>query len=212
MPARHPRSKTPSAAKHDPITPPAAPAPTRAVTMADVAARVGVSKMTVSRALNRVGSNDRQASEVLRQRILAASRDMGYVIDQTARAFSSQRSRFVAALIPALNNSNFADTAHGLSAAIGGRGLQVLLAYTDYDLPTEERLLRAMLISSDNRAPTALGRAAGDAHRRRGGRGERGRHRAAGQRPGARVSDAGRPDPLAERPLRADGGGAPVLG
>lgn len=146
MPARHPRSKTPSAAKHDPITPPAAPAPTRAVTMADVAARVGVSKMTVSRALNRVGSNDRQASEALRQRILAASRDMGYVIDQTARAFSSQRSRFVAALIPALNNSNFADTAHGLTAAVEGRGLQVLLGYTDYDLSTEERLLRAMLM------------------------------------------------------------------
>ncbi len=113
--------------------------------MADVAARVGVSKMTVSRALNRTGSSKRDDSEALRQQILQACHDMGYVLDQTARTFSSKRSGFVAALIPALNNSNFSDTAHGLTAAVEGRGLQVLLGYTDYETATEERLLRAML-------------------------------------------------------------------
>jgi LacI family transcriptional regulator, gluconate utilization system Gnt-I transcriptional repressor len=113
--------------------------------MADVAARVGVSKMTVSRALNRSESRNRTDSEALRQRILAACQEMGYVVDQTARTFSSKRSGFVAALIPALNNSNFSDTAHGLTAAVEASGLQVLLGYTDYDVPTEERLLRAML-------------------------------------------------------------------
>ena len=113
--------------------------------MADVAARVGVSKMTVSRALNRSDSSPRSSSEALRQRILQACRDMGYVMDQTARTFSSKRSGFVAALIPALNNSNFSDTAHGLTAAVEASGLQVMLGYTDYDVPTEERLLRAML-------------------------------------------------------------------
>ncbi len=115
------------------------------VTMADVAARVGVSKMTVSRALRRSESRNRSDSEALRQRILAACREMGYVVDQTARTFSSKRSGFVAALIPALNNSNFSDTAHGLTAAIEASGLQVLLGYTDYDVQTEERLLKAML-------------------------------------------------------------------
>ena len=119
--------------------------PARPVTMADVAARVGVSKMTVSRALNRVDSSQRSGSEALRQRILKACHEMGYVIDQTARTFSSQRSGFVAALIPALNNSNFSDTAHGLTAALNGSGLQLLLGYTDYDVATEERLLREML-------------------------------------------------------------------
>jgi len=110
--------------------------------MADVAARLGVSKMTVSRAFTPAPSD---RSEELRQRILRTCREMGYVIDQTARTFSSKRSGFVAALIPALNNSNFSDTAHGLTAALESRGLQVLLGYTDYDVPTEERLIRAML-------------------------------------------------------------------
>lgn len=113
--------------------------------MADVAARVGVSKMTVSRALNRNTPSTRSSTDALQQRILQVCREMGYVIDQTARTFSSKRSGFVAALIPALNNSNFSDTAHGLAEALEGSGLQLLLGYTDYDLHTEERLLKAML-------------------------------------------------------------------
>jgi LacI family gluconate utilization system Gnt-I transcriptional repressor len=113
--------------------------------MADVAARVGVSKMTVSRALNRSGSAGRSTSEALRQRILQACAEMGYVIDQTARTFSSKRSGFVAVLIPSLNNSNFSETAQGITAAVEARGLQVLLGYTDYRIENEERLLRAML-------------------------------------------------------------------
>lgn len=120
--------------------------------MADVAARLGVSKMTVSRALARTGSSTRSTSEALRQRILRTCHEMGYVIDQTARTFSTKRSGIVAALIPALNNSNFSDTAHGLAAALEPRGLQVLLGYTDYSLATEERLVRAML----SRRPEAL--------------------------------------------------------
>jgi LacI family transcriptional regulator, gluconate utilization system Gnt-I transcriptional repressor len=142
LPSRKPSTST---AKPAPRLTRAPAAAVRPVTMADVAARVGVSKMTVSRALSRTESRDRSNSEALRQRILQTCREMGYVLDQTARTFSSQRSGFVAALIPALNNSNFSDTAHGLTAAIEASGLQVLLGYTDYDVLTEERLLKAML-------------------------------------------------------------------
>jgi LacI family transcriptional regulator, gluconate utilization system Gnt-I transcriptional repressor len=114
--------------------------------MADVAAKVGVSKMTVSRALNRSGSSDRSTSEALRQRVLQACEEMGYVIDQTARTFSSKRSGFVAAVIPSLNNSNFSETAQGITAAVESGGLQLLLGYSDYRVETEEQLVRAMLM------------------------------------------------------------------
>jgi LacI family gluconate utilization system Gnt-I transcriptional repressor len=114
--------------------------------MADIAARVGVSKMTVSRALNRSGSSDRETSEALRQRILEACEEMGYVLDQTARTFSSKRSGFVAAVIPSLNNSNFSETAEGITAAFEGSGLQLLLGYSNYRVENEEQLLRAMLM------------------------------------------------------------------
>ncbi len=120
--------------------------------MADVAARLGVSKMTVSRALAREERSPRRDSEALRQRVLRTCREMGYVIDQTARSFATQRSGIVAALIPVLNNSNFADTATGLTEALEGRGLQLVLGYTNYDLATETRLIRAML----SRRPEAI--------------------------------------------------------
>ena len=117
--------------------------------MADVAAHVGVSKMTVSRALARPSlteGNERSTSQALRQRILAACEAMGYVIDQTARTFSSKRSGFVAAVIPSLNNSNFSETAQGITAAVERSGLQLLLGYSDYRVETEEQLVRTMLM------------------------------------------------------------------
>ena len=117
--------------------------------MADVAAQVGVSKMTVSRALSRsAGSagSSRSTSEALRQRILAACEAMGYVIDHTARSFSQQRSGFVAAVIPSLNNSNFSETAQGLTAAVAPLGLQLLLGSSDYCTETEEQLVRSLLM------------------------------------------------------------------
>lgn len=77
---------------------------------------------------------------------------MGYVIDQTARTFASKRSGFIGALLPALNNSNFSDTVHGLTTALEGSGLQVLLGDTHYDVKAEERLLREML----SRRPEAV--------------------------------------------------------
>lgn len=120
--------------------------------MADVAAVLGVSKMTVSRALKRSDANSRGPSEVLRQKILKTCQEMGYVIDQTARTFASKRSGIVAALIPALNNSNFSDTAHGLTDVLESSGLQVLLGDTDYSIEREERLLKAML----TRRPEAI--------------------------------------------------------
>lgn len=109
--------------------------------MAEVAARAGVSTMTVSRALRQ----DSSVSQETRQRILAAVDDLGYVLDLSAGALSSRRTGFVAALIPSINNFNFAETARGITDAVEERGLQVLLGYTDYDIGKEERLVRAML-------------------------------------------------------------------
>ncbi|WP_237153007.1 LacI family DNA-binding transcriptional regulator [Oryzibacter oryziterrae] len=109
--------------------------------MADVAKRAGVSTMTVSRALRDGG----MVSGDTRARILAAIEELGYVLDQTAGTLSSKRSGFMAAIVPSLNNSNFADTARGITEAIEESGLQMLLGYTDYQVEKEEKLIEAML-------------------------------------------------------------------
>lgn len=117
-------------------------------TMSDVARKAGVSTMTVSRAL-RDGASI--ASET-REKIMKAVEELGYVLDQSAGSLSSKRTGFVAALVPSLNNSNFADTARGLTDALQGSGLQLLLGYTDYSIEKEDELIESML----RRRPEAI--------------------------------------------------------
>jgi LacI family gluconate utilization system Gnt-I transcriptional repressor len=109
--------------------------------MQDVARRAGVSSMTVSRALKDGAS----IAADTRRKIMVAVEDLGYVLDQSAGSLSSKRTGFVAALIPSINNSNFADTARGLTDALAGSGLQLLLAYADYSIEKEEALIESML-------------------------------------------------------------------
>jgi LacI family gluconate utilization system Gnt-I transcriptional repressor len=124
------------------------PAPTGAVTMHTVALMAGVSAMTVSRALK----SDAAVSKETRDRVLEIVRQVGYVPDASARVFATRRSGFVAALVPSLNNSNFADTVHGMSEVFDAEGLQMLLGDTEYSLSREEDLIWAFL----QRRPEAI--------------------------------------------------------
>lgn len=130
-----------------------------APTMSDVANLAGVSAMTVSRALR----NGSSIAPETRDRIKQAVDQLGYVLDQSAGSLSSKRTGFVAALIPSINNSNFADTARGLTDALEGSGLQLLLGYTDYSIEKEEVLIESML----KRRPEAIV-VTGGAHTLRG--------------------------------------------
>jgi len=116
--------------------------------MQDVAKLARVSTMTVSRALKDGAS----IAPETRSKIMKAVEGLGYVLDQSAGSLSSKRTGFVAALIPSINNSNFADTARGLTEALQGSGLQLLLAYTDYSIDTEEQLIESLL----RRRPEAI--------------------------------------------------------
>ena len=122
--------------------------PARPATMQTVARMAGVSAMTVSRALKR----DASVSGETRDRILEIVARIGYVPDATARVFATRRSGFVAALVPSLNNSNFADTVRGMTDAFDAAGLQMLLGDTQYSLDREENLIGAFL----ERRPEAI--------------------------------------------------------
>jgi LacI family gluconate utilization system Gnt-I transcriptional repressor len=109
-------------------------------TMADVAREAGVCKMTVSRVL----AGHSVAVET-RARVLGVVDALGYVPDRSAHALSTGRSGFAAALVPTINNSNFADTARGLTDALKAAGLELLLGFTEYHDGRETELVRAML-------------------------------------------------------------------
>ena len=110
--------------------------------MADVARLAGVSTMTVSRALKQHG----QVSGPTREKIIKAVNELGYVLDHSAGTLSSRRTGFIAALVPSINNSNFSDTARGITEELERAGLQLMLGYTDYSEQKEEELIETMLL------------------------------------------------------------------
>ncbi|WP_300037404.1 LacI family DNA-binding transcriptional regulator [uncultured Roseobacter sp.] len=121
---------------------------TAPVTMRDVAREVGVSPMTVSRALR----GDGTVSQKTRDTIRAAADRLGYVYDTTAQAFRAQKSGFVAVTLPSIDNANFAATHRGLTEVLSETGLQILLGSTNYSVDAEERIVRQLL----ERKPEAI--------------------------------------------------------
>lgn len=111
------------------------------VTMADVAAKAGVSTMTVSRVLK----HPERVKPETRTRVQAAIEALGYVPNAGAGALVSRESRLVAALVSTLTGSIFTSTIAGLGEALRAAGHELLLGTTDYSPASEEALLKATL-------------------------------------------------------------------
>lgn len=114
---------------------------TQSITMVDVARLAGVSTQTVSRVLSTPDS----VSPQRRERVLAAIKDSNYVHNAVASNLASSRSKTIAAIIPLISNSIFADTVQGLTQALLPLGYQVIIGITEYDLTKEEHIVRSIL-------------------------------------------------------------------
>lgn len=130
-----------------PSTPenPSAPARQRRghgrVTLQDVARLAEVTSITVSRFLREPAVVAAPTAE----RIRAALAQTGYVPHKQAGQLASGHSNMVAAIVPNLANSIFAETVQGLSDALQRAGYELLLASTNYSLEREEEQIRAVL-------------------------------------------------------------------
>lgn len=114
---------------------------TNSVTLNDVAAHAGVSPQTVSRAV-RTPDLVSPSTLAIVQRSIA---ETGYVPNLAASNLASNRSMTVAALVPAVSYSVFADTIHGLDSVLSLKGYHLFIGSTDYDRDREEELIRAFL-------------------------------------------------------------------
>ena len=114
---------------------------TRSVTLADVAVAAGVSPQTVSRALR----DPEAVAEETYERVQQAVAATGYVPNLAASNLASNRSRAVAAILPLINASVFADTVHGFSEALAPHGYQIFVGSTEYRPDKEEQLVRSFL-------------------------------------------------------------------
>jgi LacI family gluconate utilization system Gnt-I transcriptional repressor len=112
----------------------------RSARMSDVAARAGVSSMTVSRALRDSSS---VTPETLRQ-IEMAINSTGYVPNRVAGSLASRRTNVVGLIVPSLRNSLFVETIQGVSDSLGPK-YDLMIADSGYSLKGEEVAIRAFL-------------------------------------------------------------------
>lgn len=109
--------------------------------LSDVAARAGVSPVTVSRALNK----PEMVSAKLRGRVEAAARELMYVPNQLASALASAKTATIGAVVPSLTNGVFDDYLRALHDAFLPAGFQVVVLNTRYDEDEEERAIQTLL-------------------------------------------------------------------
>ncbi len=120
---------------------PKPPAPRRPLTLRDVSELSGVSEMTVSRVLRNRGD----VSEGTREKVLEATRELGYVPNKIAGALASQRVNLVGVIIPSLSNMVFPEVLAGISEVLEDTGLQPVVGVTHYSVEREETVLYEML-------------------------------------------------------------------
>jgi LacI family transcriptional regulator, gluconate utilization system Gnt-I transcriptional repressor len=122
-------------------TPPPTRRSTRSVTLTDVASLANVSPQTVSRAIRYPQLVSEHTLQIVQDAISAT----GYVPNLAASNLASNRSSTVAALIPSLSASVFADALHGLNSVLSSGGYQLFVGSTDYSPEHEEELIRTFM-------------------------------------------------------------------
>ena len=112
----------------------------RRLGMREIASRVGVSPITVSRALK----DPSKVSPETRQRVLDAIEREGFIPNQLA---SSMRGpgRIIGTMVPPLINSGIAEQVQGMSDETHESGYQLLLIQGDFGAAAEEKAIRALL-------------------------------------------------------------------
>ena len=109
--------------------------------MKDIADDLGVSLMTVSKALR--GHID--ISEDTRERILRRARELKYQPNWIARSLATRRTFIVGFVIPDLMHSFFAEIANGLTKELAPLGYQIVLANSDENAEIERREVDLLL-------------------------------------------------------------------
>lgn len=110
-------------------------------TLHDVAHAAGVTRITVSRFFREPVLVAEETAARIRDAVLQT----GYVPNKQAGQLASGHSHMVAALIPNIGHSIFAETIQGLSEGLRNTGHELLLASTGYSMEREEAQLRALI-------------------------------------------------------------------
>ena len=112
-------------------------------TIREVADAAGVSRSTASRAL----SGNGYAAPEVRERVRAAAKEIGYVVDATARSLKQRTSRSVGVLVSDLRNVFYAELASGIGEEARAHGRTLVLVDLRGDGSDELEAAEALVAS-----------------------------------------------------------------
>ncbi|MFN0084786.1 MAG: LacI family DNA-binding transcriptional regulator [Blastocatellia bacterium] len=114
-------------------------------TLADIAEALGISKMTVSRAIN----DDPNINAATRERVLEVARQMSYQPNLQARGLTTNRSYLLGLIVPDLMHSYYAEIANAVAAMARPAGYEILICNTEEDAEKETAEVDALRRRTD---------------------------------------------------------------
>ena len=112
-------------------------------TITDIAKKLRLSAMTVSRALN----SNPEVSDKTRERVLRAAQTMGYQPNRWARSLVTRRSMMIGVVIPDIAHAFFAEITCGVEDVIEKSGYDIFLCHSRGDAARERSEIQ-MLVGS----------------------------------------------------------------
>lgn len=106
----------------------------QATTIVDIARKLGLSAMTVSRAL----TGNKEVSDKTRQRVLRTAKALSYQPNRWARSLVTKRSSIIGIVIPDIAHSFFAEITFGIEEVCDKAGYNLLLCHSRGDAEREK--------------------------------------------------------------------------
>ncbi len=113
---------------------------TKRVTAQDVAARLGVSAMTVSRALNGRPFVD----ESTRRKVIETARRLGYSPDHIAKSLALRKTHTIGVVVPEITHSFFPEAIRGIEEVTYRLGYHVVLTHSAENAMRERDAIRTL--------------------------------------------------------------------
>lgn len=111
------------------------------VRMKDIAEDLGVSLMTVSKALR----NHSDVAEETRRRVVQRARELKYQPNLIARGLASRRTFLIGLIVPDMMHSFFAEVAKGVGDRLEPQGYQILISNSGERLERELQQIRSLI-------------------------------------------------------------------
>ncbi|MGH7455960.1 MAG: LacI family DNA-binding transcriptional regulator [bacterium] len=116
------------------------PTTSQRATSADVARKLGISVMTVSRALN----NRPNVKEETREQVFSMAMKMGYVPDLIAKSLVLRRTLTIGVVVPEITHSFFPEAIRGIEEAIYPAGYHLILTHSAEKAEREKDALQTL--------------------------------------------------------------------